>query len=252
MSDNQLELLYPGINQYGSLGKLLDAEFKRIGSPLARTGWNEFGRGSLYSTYIRRGTRSGNVGIAARETLFMASFWVSGVQLASLQTPSLTVLANSLHMWLIEECSTSSLQDTISAVVVSESTSFYEDGPTAYVEFKWAKLREQTRQMMPRLYPVVQLAYGTPAFRQLLPYTSLDTLCFSRCTGYPFTRDCPTIAPSTPGVFRVLDPKRKPLGEGNADTAVEIARANLPADCGPALHGTAADMDYASPPNTDE
>jgi Family of unknown function (DUF6193) len=44
------------------------------------------------------------------------------------------------------------------------------------------------------LRPVIKAAFVAPELRALFPFTSLNRLCFSRCSYYPYTDDCPCIA----------------------------------------------------------
>lgn len=96
---------------------------------------------------------------------------------------------------------------------------------------------------------------------KLFPFTSLYTLCFSRCTGYPYdTDDLPNVTPKQfenfapiKGVksitvqdrnkletqFVVTKNKSEYLGEGNAAEALKIVKENLPENIQPARKGTA-------------
>jgi Family of unknown function (DUF6193) len=44
------------------------------------------------------------------------------------------------------------------------------------------------------LRPVIEAAFVTPELRALFPFTSMNRLCFSRCSEFPYTIDCPCIA----------------------------------------------------------
>jgi hypothetical protein len=89
-----------------------------------------------------------------------------------------------------------------------------------------------------------------PALRMLFPYTSHNVLCFSRCTGYPYTQDLPEIEPTGTGSYRVWDGGTNPNVRGGrllADgvelrEAVATVVAAVPDNCGPAIAGTAEDL----------
>jgi hypothetical protein len=84
---------------------------------------------------------------------------------------------------------------------------------------------------------VAGAALAHPRLGLLFPFTSLNRLCFSRCSRYPFTNDCPCIV-----VGGSLEPYvvcRKPYEPGlrpgvvvgettSLDEALEIAAAALP------------------------
>ncbi len=44
------------------------------------------------------------------------------------------------------------------------------------------------------LHPIVAAAAADPVLQRLFPFTSLNRLCFSRSSKYPYTFDCPCIA----------------------------------------------------------
>jgi hypothetical protein len=79
------------------------------------------------------------------------------------------------------------------------------------------------------------------ALRQLFPYTSHTALCFSTCTGFPYSDDVPRIDPREDGGY-VLRTRLmgEVIGEAdNAENAIAMLLAHLPASVGPAAAGTA-------------
>jgi hypothetical protein len=89
------------------------------------------------------------------------------------------------------------------------------------------------------LLPLVLEGAKRLQLRRLLPFTSMNRLCFSRTTGYPYSYDCPLAWPVEGGLFRVVSADEQTvLGEGDAARAADILAASLPQDCGPAIHGT--------------
>ncbi len=57
-------------------------------------------------------------------------------------------------------------------------------------------------------------AQGT-VLRSLFPYTSVNTVHFSRCSDYPFTHDCPWIWFSAGGRFVTYAPDPRGVRQGN-------------------------------------
>jgi hypothetical protein len=53
------------------------------------------------------------------------------------------------------------------------------------------------------LTPVIVAAAADPDLRALFPFTSMNRLCFSRCSKYPYTLDCPCISANR-GHYEVL------------------------------------------------
>jgi hypothetical protein len=116
----------------------------------------------------------------------------------------------------------------------------------SFVTKRWQRLERSLKSeelpfpLMRDLIPLVSEAAKRPQLRQLLPFTSVHRLCFSRTTAFPWVQvDC--IAwPIGNGRFRITSIDEKTdLGEGDAVQAANILIANLPPNCGPAIHGTA-------------
>ncbi|MBD0742426.1 hypothetical protein BG418_13175 [Streptomyces sp. CBMA152] len=88
------------------------------------------------------------------------------------------------------------------------------------------------------------MAAAEPKLRQLYPFTSHWSLHFTTCTGFPYAWDVPFVDPLRDGRYRVCGPSRGTV-IGEADTvaaAIAMVVAALPANCGPAVAGTANDQ----------
>jgi hypothetical protein len=150
-------------------------------------------------------------------------------------------------------------------VGVESKAEGHEQGAAAEVEQQWQTLysrvkNDELRQGFTLLVPLVEKAMEVPVLRRLFPFTSLFSLCFSRCTGYPFSGDCPSACPSRYAVWQgyltpeqraalgpekpytVADSKGHFLGQGDAAEAIELIVPHLPPNCGPAVQGTADDL----------
>ena len=104
------------------------------------------------------------------------------------------------------------------------------------------------RSIMSELIPLVAEAAKRPELRQLRPFTSMFWLCLSRTTMFPWVTVKCTARPIGNGRFRISNGSwgvksdgDRILGEGDAVQAADILVANLPPNCGPAIHGTAED-----------
>ena len=86
------------------------------------------------------------------------------------------------------------------------------------------------------LQPVLALAAADQDLRRLFPFTSMNRLCFSRCSEYPFTLDCPCISVSKDqyvvvSTWAVGDEPAPVLAEtADPGEAVAALVAHLPAD----------------------
>lgn len=86
------------------------------------------------------------------------------------------------------------------------------------------------------LRPVLAAACEDPELRRLFPFQSMNRLCFSRCSEYPYTLDCPCISAHRGGyavlaTWAVSDDPAPVLAdtEDPAEAASIVAR-HLPTD----------------------
>jgi hypothetical protein len=227
--------LYPDVTGAGGLTGLLRAKMlERVDvSACAFLKGAESVR-SPYWASCETSRRHGDITCAMEERLFLASFWELGVELVRLQTMSPDILTGALLAWYVDATSTSVLRHLITEVRVLDHAAAYEAGASAYVDYRWSELASYDNG--PCFAEMVDAAGRRPELRQLLPFTSHDRLCFSRGTGYPFTKDCPSIRPLKAGMYQVQVNQRS-LGTADLDKALGIVVGNLPPGVGPAMHG---------------
>jgi hypothetical protein len=127
-------------------------------------------------------------------------------------------------------------------VVASPVAEAYEAGPRATVERQWTMLLKRAAEGHSEMLPVINEAMTRPELRSLFPFMSLVHLCFSRCTGYPFSNDCPHVTPLSPNSYRVTGATDEILGDGGLEETIERVINNLPESCSAAIHGTAEDL----------
>jgi hypothetical protein len=154
---------------------------------------------------------------------------------------SLPDVARSIHSWVADKMGVAQMEERFLFFKATSHAKTFEQGKE--VETSWAQLRCRAR--VPddlRLESFIEIAWAHPALRVLFPYTNYFALCFSRCTGYPYSGDCPAVVPTVEGRFAVLNPRGSLLGEGSAAEALDLVVRNLPVNCGPAVKGTADDL----------
>lgn len=90
--------------------------------------------------------------------------------------------------------------------------------------------------------PFLREAAKIPGLRGLLPFSSMSRLCFSRCTKYPYSQDCPVTWPLGCGKYGIaLTDNSEHVIEGAAAAARFVAN-HLPKGTGRAIDGDADDL----------
>jgi Family of unknown function (DUF6193) len=213
------------------------------------------------ATMVTDGQRHVNTNLGSQERVFVMGFWERGVRMAGGKAPDLTAAAGATATWQADS-RLAALREAWPFVEYGELAEAYERGnPT---QAMWEIFRRSRRS---RDRALIEAAYAQPALRVLFPFTNLGSLNFSRCTRFPYSWDLPVIdtiprawePPIDPGAevrFTISWPPNSPYGTGHiadassAAEAVAIVVAHLPAGCGPAIDGTAEDLDQLPPDST--
>ncbi|QDT96482.1 DUF6193 family natural product biosynthesis protein [Gimesia aquarii] len=175
--------------------------------------------------------------LEAERRMFCINFAAEGVEAARAHTSDLVVSASFFRRWGIDHVSPDALDSEFSCVELTERKSALEE-----VESRWNWYQESIAEGDPDLVAFFEVASLVPELRQLYPFKSVYYFCFSRCTHYPFTKDCPYVKPKydsethkvITNYYQVLL-HEKVLGEGNAQEVVQIVLQHLPEGCGPAV-----------------
>jgi hypothetical protein len=225
------------------LAALLEQELLRLGAGVKAERRHRVNRVSRYWANVERSSRTASVTVAAEERLFMADFWDQGVKMGSALTPSVSEAVDVIDAFLAGGLRVAQLHDRFPFFTLGEQAEAHESGAAAEVAWQWKMVRDHIADCLPDLLPLADLILTTcPPLKQLFPYISLEALCFSRCTGQPFSSDCPAVTALGPGDFEVRNNRGVPLGRGDAATALHLLTRNLPANAGPAVQGTANDL----------
>lgn len=231
--------LYPDLVEQGGLANALRAALREIGSQLSVSELDKSVRLVVYAR-VEWGPRFSQVYVGAEKRMFGFDFWNQGVCLAYGATPEILEVARSIDKWVASSCTTAELASAFRFVQVEPAAAAYERGEE--VEMRWQEYLASLAETLPELRAFVTAAAAEPKLRQLFPFTSLNRFCFSRCTGYPFTRDTPHVVPLGRDQYEVISSSGESLGRGNAADAVALAVAALPPNCGPAVPGTAEQL----------
>lgn len=235
--------MYPELDVAGGLGNALNAEFIKLDSCLKILSNKSLDKIPFPHSVVEKGNKFSQIYLAANEKLYLPDFWKEGVCLAQGRTNKLTDLAKALDFWLCKDVTTAELSAAFAFVNPNHlAVAFDEDREIAYT---WACI--QADESRADLKAFVDLAIRDVVLNKLFPFTSLFTLCFSRCTGYPYTYDTPTVTPLGRSVFgryryEVRLPGNKTAGRGSAAEALALVKANLPLGIKPAVKGTAENL----------
>lgn len=249
---------FPEIEKAGGLIFALNIAFTKIGSTLRVS--NNYDPKFFPGTYARieKNNKFSQIYIAAEEKLYLPDFWRDGVCLGHGKTDNIELLAKCIDLWLTTAVSTKQLSDKFNFVVPDKDAAIFDEGKE--VEHKWQSILHDPHKK--EIKSFVKLAINDKVLSRLFPFTSLYTLCFSRCTGFPYdTINLPSVTPKQfenfisskhidfkqqetnqlEGQFVVTLNKEKFLGIGSAEEALKIVKANLPDNVQPARKGTAAE-----------
>lgn len=242
-NSNKLELVV-------DLGKLINRALEERNSVLRVSEVPDLETLPFSYAVIKNGKKFSQVYIAKNEKLFLPDFWSDSVCLAHGHTSSLSELVDMLEFWLCNTIPTSALVERFSSITANEIAFAFDANQE--VAYTWNLILQDTSL---ELTDFVRLAIQDEVVRLLFPYTSLYTLCFSRCTGYPYDSEgLPNVTSKRFETF-VNIKGNKPseaqyvvtingttyLGEGNAEEVLQIVKAHLPKDSIAARKGTAED-----------
>jgi hypothetical protein len=181
---------------------------------------------------------------------FLLDFWMQGVVYGTGIVAGFNDVVASIVAFLIERAAIRTMASRFIWFEPRSSGEAHERGAAEFVSQMWSDLeRRVTGQDLLEplraslnLVLIVREAANRPELRQLRPFTSHFSLCFSRTTGYPFSRDCPHAYPIGSGLYRVTSADGSVVIDGvDAIQTVDALVADLPPNCGPAIHGTAED-----------
>lgn len=192
--------------------------------------------------------------LSAEKRRVCGDLWDRGVSAGELSAPSLTGAIAFLRAALARETPVATIQAEMPFFRAYEAGLIQDKGREAYLDYRWEELfkylKESSRYLLiAQNYMLAQAVSQTPKLRQLRPYTSHDLFSFSRCLGYPFSSDCPSSQPIGEDQFQVYGASapgewhNNPIGIGNAHEAARMLADALPPNCGPAVLGTADDLE---------
>jgi Family of unknown function (DUF6193) len=244
------DALYPELALHGQLAGAIQAAAAELALDLGTVAPGHNPRRGAFVGSSVPGRKPMRIGIGAAERWFLIDGWSRGVQLVSGATPDLREAVRAAAGWR-RGASLDEIQQAAPFVQVSDRARTHERGPADEVAEQWRLARAPVGRddRFRFVKDLIEAAYAVPQLRQLFPYTSHFTLCFSTCTGYPYSDDIPCIEPSPEEKVYTLHQcdgyvLRNRMGDvigeaDDAESAITALLAHLPANVGPAVAGTA-------------
>lgn len=254
--------MYPELEKMGGLANAINLEFEKLHSTLKVVGDENNDKIPVTYARVENGNKFSQIYLAAEEKLYLPDFWRDGVCLAHGSIASISDLAQAVLYWLTQNVSTQELSKQFNFVQPNDKAKAFDENKE--VEYMWKCLVSEDDTL--GLKEFIDLASKDEFLNKLFPFTSLYTLCFSKCTGFPFdTTDLPNVTPieyihfalpkntseyakvrhvasaSNNKLYVITKNKTQYVGEGNAIESLKIVRDNLPNDIKPARKGTADD-----------
>lgn len=211
---------------------------------------------------FRAGDRFAQVSHAALERLFMFDLWCKGVCYGQGQTEDPRAMADAIGAFVVGGASVEEMHRRFPWVRFGEVARAHEAG--RLVDETWRWRLERSDELGQLLRPLIEACARRSRLRALLPFTSLNTLLFSRTTGYPYDSMVACARPVhdpmrtgryveqfVPGTYEVFVRSREPtapadrapqsFGTGDADWAAAALERQVPPSWGPAVDGTKED-----------
>ena len=228
-------MLYPEIIAARGFINALNNAFERIGSKLRVVTNEDLDRIPFTYARVENDNRFTQIYLAAEQNLYLSNYWKDGVSLAHGNTDDINSLVESVDFWLCKNINSTELAQKFSFVSLSAKAETFDDGRE--VRYAWHSILIDPQRA--ELKQFIDLVMQDEILSTLFPFTSLTRLCFSRCTGYPYTYDLPVVIPLNEHDFEVRLNNDVVVGRGNASQALKMVKENLPNDIKPAIKGTA-------------
>lgn len=242
LATDTTEEFYPDLIEKGGLVSALQSALIEADSTL-KVKDSEISGFPVYAR-VESNKRFSQIYIGSEQRMFISDFWQDGIALGNAHTDSLIELAKVLKEWLETTINLTELSKKFEFVKPDEKAKYFEAGRE--VEWQWQSLHNYIQRDFPCLVSFLNEASQNIILNQLFPFTSMNTFHFSRCTGFPFSKDCPIVIPieskAENNKYKIVDSKGKYIGEGNARDAVKLVIEHLPPNIGAAMRGTADDL----------
>jgi hypothetical protein len=219
---NNMIIHYPELIINKNLGELFYNEIKKI-NPEFRVKLFKSDN-SLHYTRFEKNEKFCQIFIAKYKRKFLVDYWKKGVCLAHSGISNRKKVALSINSWLIYDYDFKNYIKEYPFVIFNSIANDFENNNLVY--YSWQKYLEVIPKCHPELKEFVFEAFKNNEIRKLFPFMSLNRFCFSRCTGYPYTTDCPYVYVEK-GKITIENWEGKILGKTSVIESLKIILDNL-------------------------
>ena len=244
------QALYPELAAHRQLAGAIQAAAAELGLDLGTVAPGNNPRHGAFVGSSMPDRKPMEIRLGAAERRFLIKGGSPGVALVGGATPDLREVVRAAAGWR-RGASLDEIQQA-APFVQFRDLAREQGGPADAVAEQWRWLRDRWGRddRRPYVADLIEAAYAAPQLRQLYPYTSHFTLRFSTRAG-PYGDDIPCIQPwpeekvyglrQCDGyVLRNRLMGGDVIGEADdAESAITLLLAHLPANVGPAVAGTA-------------
>lgn len=190
-----LSELYPDIINLGGLNNAVNEAFKNLGSRLEADLNIEK---SFFYSRIEYKERSSQILLAVNERLFLVDLWCEGICYGDWRFNDLIQAADFIKYFVEAQFSVREMKK-IFIWFDSKTGNLHEKGAKKEIEQRWndiiSRIKKETT-FMKYLLPCIKTTKKFAELNVLFPYLSMNTLCFSLTTGYPYLTIGPQITAS--------------------------------------------------------
>jgi len=231
-------IFYPELIFKKNLSNVFNCEIRKINPELET---DLFGsKNQLHYARFEKNEKYCQIFIAKYRRAFLVDYWKQGVCLAHSSISNKRNVALSINEWLINDNNIREFVEKYPFVILTDIAEDFENNNE--VDFSWKKYLREIPKSHPELKDFVFESYKNSKIKKLFPYMSLNNFCFSRCTGYPYTTDCPYVYVED-GIIIIKNWEGKILGKASVKESIKIILDNIPDDFSFAVKGIVDEID---------
>ena len=232
-------IFYPELILKKNLTNVFDREMRKI-NPELKIEPFDLKNPLPYYAKFEKNEKSCQILLAKNKRVFLVDYWKQGILLANSGIGNKRNAALSINEWLMKDNNFGEFREKYPFVVFTDIAEDFENNNE--VDYSWKKYLKEIPEHYPELQNFVFAAYKNNTIKKLFPFMSLNNFCFSRCTGYPYTTDCPYVYVED-GIIIIKNWEGKILGKASVKESIKIILDNIPDDFSFAVKGIVDEID---------